>query len=68
MNTANVLVTWKGTFEEQDVPTLTSDASGLTGTSPTVTIGVGSGAVGGNTTARQGGSGGGRPPTPRARR
>ena len=43
MNTANVLVTWKGTFEEQDVATLTSDATGLTGTTPTVTIGVGVG-------------------------
>ena len=55
VNTANVLVTWKGTFEEQDVATLTSDATGLTGTTPTVTIGVGAGAGGSNTTARQGG-------------
>jgi PKD repeat protein len=55
VNTANQLATWKGTFEEQDVPTLTSDATGLTGTTPTVTIGVGSGAGGSNTTARQGG-------------
>ena len=55
VNTANVLVTWKGTFEEQDVATLTSDATGLTGTTPTVTIGVGTGAGGSNTTARQGG-------------
>ncbi len=55
VNTANVLVTWKGTFEEQDVATLTSDATGLTGTTPTITIGVGSGAGGSNTTARQGG-------------
>jgi PKD repeat protein len=54
-NTANVLVTWKGTFEEQDVASLTANGSGLTGTSPTVTIGVGSGEAGSNTTARQGG-------------
>ena len=27
VNTANVLVTWKGTFEEQNVATLTSDAT-----------------------------------------
>ena len=46
VNTANVLVTWKGTFEEQDVATLTSNATGLTGTTPTVTIGVGAGAGG----------------------
>jgi PKD repeat protein/type 1 glutamine amidotransferase len=55
VNTANVLVTWKGTFEEQDVATLTSDATGLTGTTPTITVGVGAGAGGSNTTARQGG-------------
>ena len=55
VNTANVLVTWKGTFEEQNVATLTSDATALTGTTPTVTIGVGVGAGGNNTTARQGG-------------
>ena len=55
VNTENVLVTWKGTFEEQDVATLTSDATGLTGTTPTITIGVGSGAGGSNTSARQGG-------------
>ena len=55
MNTANVLVTWKGTFEEQNVATLTSDATGLTGTTPTITIGVGVGAGGNNTSARQGG-------------
>ena len=55
VNTANVLVTWKGTFEEQDVATLTSDATGLTGTTPTITIGVGAGAGGSNTSARQGG-------------
>jgi PKD repeat protein/type 1 glutamine amidotransferase len=55
VNTANVLATWKGTFEEKDVPSLTSDASGLTGGTPTVAIGVGAGAGGSNTTARQGG-------------
>ena len=55
VNTANVLVTWKGTFEEQNVSTLTSDATGLTGATPTVTIGVGTGAGGNNTSARQGG-------------
>jgi hypothetical protein len=55
VNTANVLVTWKGTFEEQNVATLTFDATGLTGTTPTVTIGVGAGAGGSNTSARQGG-------------
>ena len=55
VNTANVLVTWKGTFEEQDVATLTSDATGLTGTTPTITVGVGVAAGGSNTTARQGG-------------
>ncbi|MDT7784547.1 MAG: cytochrome c, partial [Pseudonocardiales bacterium] len=55
VNTANVLATWKGTFEEQDVSSLTADATGLTGSTPTVTIGVGTGAAGSNTTARQGG-------------
>ena len=56
VNTANVLATWKGAFEEQNVPSLTADASGLTGgASPSVAIGVGSGAGGSNTTARQGG-------------
>ena len=55
VNTANVLVTWKGTFEEENVSTLTSDATGLTGGTPTVTIGVGVGAGGNNTSARQGG-------------
>jgi PKD repeat protein len=56
VNTANVLVTWKGTFEEQDVATLTSNATGLTGTgTPTIAVGVGAGAGGSNTTARQGG-------------
>ena len=55
VSTANVLVTWKGTFEEQNVATLTADGTALTGTTPTITIGVGSGAGGSNTTARQGG-------------
>jgi PKD repeat protein/glucose/arabinose dehydrogenase len=55
VNTANVLVTWKGTFEEQNVATLTSDATGLTGTTPTITVGVGTGAGGNNNSARQGG-------------
>ena len=36
-------------------PTLTADAAGLTGGTPTVTIGVGAGAGGNNTAARQGG-------------
>src|SRR5215210_668301 len=38
VNTANQTALWKGSFEEQDVATLTSDASGLTGGTPTVTI------------------------------
>ena len=40
VNTANQTALWKGTFEEQDVPTLTADGTGLTGTTPTVTIAV----------------------------
>ena len=43
VNTANVLVTWKGTFEEQNVSTLTSDATGADRHHPDLTIGVGAG-------------------------
>lgn len=38
VNTANQTALWKGTFEEQGVPQLTSNSTGLTGTSPTVAI------------------------------